>query len=145
MRKPIVMMSETSQYWELTGDKVRADSWFGYTDGLHTVSVSVSEFTGAFGIQGTLELNPTESDWFDINLTTASDGTACPLVRYPLIPDGPTGKESGDTGVQAYSFVGNFVYLRALMVRDYLGQEPASNYDILDLKVGSITRVLLSL
>lgn len=139
------MLSDTSQYWEITGDKVKADSWFGNTDGIHTVSVQYQNFYGGFKLQGTLVFDPTEDDWFDIGLS-ALDGTGVgPEIRYPRDPVSPTGVNGGDTGVDAFTFVGNFTYLRALVVRDYLGSAPASNTEILALDVGSVSKVLLSL
>ena len=145
MRKPIVMLSNTSQYWEIVGKKVRADSYFGSTDGIHTVSIAISEFVGGVKIQGTLELDPTEDDWFDITLSSTCDNTALPEVRYPKDPSAPTGTNGGDSGVDAFTFVGNFTYLRAAVTRAHMGQTPDNNLDIVDLGVGSVKKVLLSL
>lgn len=144
-RIPQVMLSDTSQYWEVTGDKVKADSWFGNTDGIHTVSVHYTDFVGGFRLQGTLALDPKEDDWFDIGLSQLNGVNVGPEFRYPKVPLAPTGKNGGDTGSDAFTFVGNFTHLRALMVRDYLGNAPNSNEDIQRLDVGGIDRVLLSL
>jgi hypothetical protein len=139
------MLADTTQYWELTGDKIRADSWFGNTDGIHTVSVHYTDFYGGFKLQGTLSLDPAEDDWFDIDLSAMSGDATGTEIRYPLDALNPTGTNGGDTGADAFTFVGNFTFLRALMVRDYLGDEPEGNYDIIDLDVGGINKVLLSL
>jgi hypothetical protein len=138
------MLSDTSQYWEITGDKIPADSWFGNTDGIHTVSIHYANFYGGFKLQGTLASEPTEDDWFDISLSSLSGTMVGPEVRYPTDPLSPTGLNGGDTGVDAFTFVGNFTYLRAAVVRDYLGNAPESNADIRALDVGSVTKVLLS-
>ena len=139
MRKPVVMLTNTSGLWEVVGDEIRADSWFGNTDGIHTISVQYSNFVGAFKIQGTLELNPTEVDWFDVSLQGQT------LLKYPKNEHAPTGQNGGDDGIEAFTFIGNYTYLRAIMVRDYLGQTPTSNYEIDSLHVGVINQVLLSL
>ena len=142
MRKPILMMSNTSNSWELVGEKVRANSYFNNTNGLHTVSVQYTNFIGGFKLQGTLAHEPEESDWFDIVL----DGYNCPFngsyISYPKDQLAPNGLNSGDTGLDAFTFIGNFVYLRAVLYRDYISDHPGS----LEIeRYGIINKVLLSL
>lgn len=131
-------MSNTGRNHNLVGDAIRSDGYFGRSDGLHTIQVIYSNFTGDFGLQGTLEVNPTESDWFFINLNFATT-IQSPYVRFPENPADPSGP-TGDTGTRAFSFKGNFVYLRALLNRDYI-PEPNPNEDTTGL--GQIDRVLL--
>lgn len=135
-------MTNTGLNHNLTGDAIRADSYYGMTDGIHTVQVVYSNFTGSFGIQGTLATDPTETDWFDINLNTRANTSAMdPMISFPVNVLSPTG-DTGDTGTQAFTFVGNFVYLRAILDRSYI-PEP-SNLDT-RTALGHIDRVLLSL
>lgn len=89
---------------DTTGTAVPGDSYYGYTDGIHTVAVYGSNLTGRISIQGTLATTPTESDWFDILLT------GLPYKDY-----------SAFTGVQGFTFVANLVYLRAKLDRTSLG------------------------
>jgi len=136
------MMTNTGINHNLTGDAIRADGYFGYTDGIHTVQVVVNNFTGSFGIQGTLATEPTETDWFDINLNANWNvSSADPKVSYPVNPAAPTGQD-GDNGAKAFTFVGNFVYLRAVLDRSTI-VEPSENSPTTEL--GNIDRVLLSL
>lgn len=143
MRKPVVMLSNTDRQWEVVGARVRADGYFGSTDGIHTISVHYTNLKGGFKIQGTLSLDPSEDDWFDIQL----NGSACPAgssyVEYPRDPYAATGPSGGDTGVDAFTFVGNFTYLRAILTRSYLGDTPPNNVAL--QTYGEIDRVLLSL
>lgn len=139
-RRSITMMSNTGRAHNLVGDAVRADGYFGRTDGIHTVQVIYSNFTGDFGIQGTLELNPTEDDWFFVNLNRFAVPQR-PLVRFPRNPAEVTG-ETGDTGTEAYTFVGNFVYLRAVLDRKHI-PEPAPLETA--TRLGHIDKVLLCL
>lgn len=139
-RKSILMMSSTGREWTVVGKAIRADSFFGGTSGLHTVQVSFNNFTGAFKLQGTLALEPTDTDWFDIDLAT---GQCChgKMVTYPKDPANPTTRNHmGDSGTDAFTFVGNMVWLRAIMTRDYLDPEP--NPEREDL--GQIQKVLLA-
>lgn len=142
-RRSIKMMTNTTGKFEEVGPAVRADSYFGYADGLHTVAVHVNNLTGRFVLQGTLAMEPTESDWFDIYL----QGNPCgnePYVQYPKDPARPTtqitGGYIGDTGVDAFTFMGNFTFLRAKLEREYLGQVDFQNNSL-----GVIDKVLLSL
>lgn len=77
------------------GDAFRGDGYYGYADGLHTVSYFVDGFVGRIKIQATLVTDPQESDWFDVDGTSYGDGTT------PV---------STPTGI---SFTGNFVWIRA--------------------------------
>ena len=89
---------------DTTGTAVPGDSYYGYTDGIHTVAVYGSNLTGRISIQGTLATTPTEADWFDILLT------GMPYKDY-----------SAFTSVQGFTFVANLVYLRAKLDRTSLG------------------------
>lgn len=141
-RKSILMMSNTGQNHNVTGDAFRADSWYGRTDGIHTVQVIFSNFTGNFGLQATLEVEPTDDDWFYINLNANTNtSSSSPLVSFPQNSAAPTGA-TGDTGTRAFTFVGNFTHLRAILDRSDIA-EPSPLDTTKDL--GHIDRVLLSL
>lgn len=127
LQKSVHMLTNTSGKFTVTGDKIRSDGWWGYTDGLHTVQVNYSNFTGLFGIEGTLSVNPTDADWFQISL---SDG----------FNQGPYATFSNETGARAYTFVGNFVFLRAKLHRE--GTPPSTE---VIATLGSIDKVLLSM
>lgn len=133
MRKPSVMMTHTSNTWELTGDPVKGDGWFGHSGGIHTISIMINNFIGAIAIEATLSINPQESDWFSVPLNT-EDQDENGLLIYPLIGAQET------TGNFAYTFSGNYVWLRARLVRNYISDVPLTNQDY-----GSINRILLAL
>ena len=140
-RKSIIMMTNTGQNHNLVGDAKRADSYYGRTDGLHTIQVIVNNFTGSFGVQGTLATEPTEADWFDINLNANRNvSSASPYVTFPENPAEPTG-QTGDNTTLAFTFVGNFVWLRAILDRSNLIEPEPTN----PAPYGNIDRVLLSM
>lgn len=93
-----------------TGDRARGDGFYGYSDGLHTVSFHVSNFTGRIWLQATLLENPTEDDWFNLALTTSTE--------YLQL--------NASSTTQGATFTGNFVYVRAVVDRTYLVDQ---NYD----------------
>jgi len=116
-----------------TGDKIRADAYYGNTDGLHTVSVNFSDFVGRLYIEGTLVSDPQPDDWFPIYLTSGST-----YKEYPQLPGSPTGIV-GDTGADAFTFRLNTMYLRARVDRTYLN---AQAYD--QTQHGRIDKILLN-
>lgn len=141
-RKSVVMMTNTGREHNITGKAVRADGYYGHTDGIHTVQVFFTNFTGRFGLQGTLVTEPTENDWFDISLNAnASLSNSSPYVEFPINPLSPTGRD-GDTGTRAFTFIGNFTFLRAIVNRDYI-PEPSENDSTTGL--GHIDKVLLAM
>lgn len=165
IRKSITMLENTGHLYNVIGPPIRADSYFGYNDGLHTVQVTYQNFTGGFGIQGTLALGRKcsdsngshveidEEDWFNIKLADLSGNCSeYPFIVYPKDPLNPTGNTrsnpfvnpQGDTGTEAFTFVGNFTYLRAYVNRDYIQPQPQPQSDGRFL-LGQIDKVLLSL
>ena len=143
IRKSVVMMSHTGTHWALVGDPVRSDSYYGHADGVVTCQVIYQNFVGGFGIQGTLSLDPRPEDWFWIKLNPNGDINT-PYLTFPHDQYAPTGQNGGDTGSIATTFIGNFVYLRAVMTRDYL-QNRDANANWNAWQYGQIDRVLLSI
>jgi hypothetical protein len=76
-------------------DKLQGNGYYGYTDGLHTVSYQLSGFVGRVRFQASLATDPTDTDWFDLDETVQGDGT------NPV------------TGTFFHNFTGNFVWCRA--------------------------------
>lgn len=103
-RKTTILMGNSENNLNLVGDAQPGDSYYGYTDGLHTVAVYGENLTGRVRIQGTLSLNPTEDDWFNILLN------GVPFKDYTSF-----------TGVEGFTFSANLVFLRATLDRDALG------------------------
>ena len=82
----------TSEDWYTTAYK--GDGYYGYTDGLHTVSYQLTNFVGVLGAQASLATTPGDNDWFDINDAAVGDG------ETPL------------TSTGYFNFNGNFVWVR---------------------------------
>ena len=55
------------------GLATRADGYYGYADGLHTVSFYLKLFIGRIHIDATVADNPAEEDWFPIALGPSLD------------------------------------------------------------------------
>lgn len=147
-KKSVVMMSNTGKNFNLVGEPVKTESYYGYSDGFQTVQVIYNNFTGGFGIQGTLSLTPSESDWFWVRLDPTDREKK--FIEYPKDPLNPTASPStnvpnvGDTGSDAFTFQGNFTFLRAVMTRDYITPTPVADINN-DFLMGSIDRVLINL
>jgi hypothetical protein len=122
-RTTAIISTSTGTNFNLTSDAVRADSFYGYTDGLHTVAFYFANFTGKVYVEATLANNPTSSDWFPITIGTPADYLQ--LTTH--------------TGNVARTFQGNFMFLRVRIDRDYL--TPANNDS---LTHGQILQVLLN-
>ena len=137
------MLTNTGTKWNAFGEPIRADAYYGYTDGIHTVQVIYQNFVGGFGLQGTLALDPQPEDWFYIKMNLWGDVNT-PFMTFPVDPMAPTGSNGGDTGSVATTFMGNFVYLRAVLTRDYIAPITVDQA-WQDWQWGQIDSVLLSL
>jgi hypothetical protein len=132
-RRSVVLQEATGTTMTAISEAVKGDSYYGYTDGLHTIQVIYSQYVGRFRIQGTLSLEPTDTDWFDI---------------YPA---STTGKEFNRDGYiqfnandprnasEAYTFQGNYTYIRTKVDRDHVGD--GVTYDS---SYGQVNRIILS-
>ena len=78
----------------ITGEKFKGDGYYGRSDGFHSVQYTYSGFTGDIYIQGTLAVDPTEDDWFNVHTNTAAQETSSAIA----------------------SFTGNYVWIRAQVV-----------------------------
>lgn len=143
IRKSVLMLTNTKTNWNVIGEPIKGNAYYGYTNGLATVQIIYQNFVGGFGLQGTLALKPEPEDWFWIKLNPAGD-TNTPYITFPNDPYNPTGSNGGDTGSLAATFIGNFVFLRAVMTRDYI-QPPPVNPSWNTWTWGQIDSVLLSL
>ena len=143
IRKSISMLSNTGTNWSLIGEPIRGNSYYGYSDGLVTIQVIFQNLVGGFGIQGTLSLDPQPEDWFWVKLNPSGDMDT-PYLTFPVNELAPTGNNGGDTGSIAVTFLGNFVFLRAVLTRDYI--QPADINTVWNSwQWGQVDSVLLSL
>ena len=104
-----------------TGLACRADGYYGYADGMHTVGFYLNNWKGRIYIDATLSDNPGETDWFPVALSDLD------FADF----------DSATTGIESFNIIGNFVFLRAKIKRSHLGQ-PAS-------ELGTCEKVTLSL
>jgi len=104
--------THTSGTQTLVGEKVKGDAYFGQTDGLHTIAVDLNGFIGKVVIQGSLEDNPGDNDWFDIQL---SDGEFAVDVsgKITSVSVESLVYTTGENSKKSYNATGNFVWLRA--------------------------------
>lgn len=118
-----------------SGDKIKADGYYGHTDGVHTVSATVTNFQGRIHLEGSLATEPTASDWFPIYLTSGNSFRQYPVTSIP------SGTNSlGDTTTEAWTFRANILWIRARVDRDYLS---AGSYDV--ALHGTVDKILLNL
>ena len=126
MSRQSVLMLGTEQSLDYTGDSVRGDGFYGFSDGIHTVQITIADFIGRIYLQGTLASTPTETDWFNIKVNGNDD-----YITYGV------GAGTGVTSTIAYTFQGNMVYLRAKVERSHLS--------LLITQVGTLSKILLNI
>ena len=117
--RSINILSSTGTSMNVTGHKVRYDSWYGYTDGFGTIMVTYNGFQGQMVFEATLSMEPMASDWFTV---TQSENYT-----------------SEHTDSNSYNIQGNFTYIRARLDRSATGD--GTTYDP---TYGQVTRVILS-
>jgi len=132
-RRSINMLSTTSTDMNKYSTDVKGDSYYGYSDGLHSVQVIYEQFIGRVRIQATLSLEPSSTDWFDLVPTTTS-GTEFNGAGYVQF----NSNEPGNLA-ECYTFSGNYTFVRVYMDREHVGD--GTTYDS---SYGQIRQVILS-
>lgn len=112
MANSIVVLTNKPEL-SYVSEPVKGDGYYGYADGLHTMSFHVKNFTGMIFLEATLVESPNEDDWFNIGLLQETD-------YYDFV---------GTTGTVGTTFQGNFVWLRVRIYRDHLGDSVYSVED----------------
>lgn len=130
----VILLDTTTGKVNAVGSKFPGAGYSSTIGCLHTVSISLSNFIGRLYIEGSLASDPTESDWFPIELIANKE-----YLQFPQDPHKPTGAGGGDSGTVAYSFSGNYIWIRARVNRDYLIPYPMD-----DQFVGQVEKVLLN-
>jgi hypothetical protein len=120
-----------------TGDAVKADGYYGQTDGVHTVSVSVTNFQGRIHVEASLATTPTAADWFPIYLTSGNS-----FKQYPVTAAPSGANNLGDTATEAWTFRANILWIRARVDRSALDPLPTSYDPTLH---GMVDKILLNL
>jgi len=109
-----------------TGDKAKGDGYYGSSDGIHTVAFYLKDFLGRIHLEGSLVTDPTASDWFSIQIGTATD-----YREYT----------AQTTGTVANTVTGNFVWIRARVDRSAVAGSPSS---YVEADHGQLEKVLLN-
>lgn len=130
----VTLLDSTTTEINAVGQPQRGAGYSNTIGCNHTVSMSVMNFTGRIYIEGSLATDPTEEDWFPIKLIGDLD-----YVQFPRNPQRPTGASNGDTSVLAFSFSGNYIWIRARLNRDYMIPFPQDTQ-----YVGAVRYVLLN-
>lgn len=132
-RRSVTIMSASGTDMNKYSEVVEGDSYYGYTDGLHTIQVIYNQFVGRVRIQCTLSLTPAETDWFDIVPDSTVGSFWNPAGYIQFNANAPADMS------EAYTFQGNFTYIRVYMDREHVGD--GATYDE---SYGQISRVILS-
>jgi hypothetical protein len=132
-RRSINMLSASGTDMNKYSTEVKGDSYYGYSDGLHSLQVIYEQFVGRLRIQATLAITPESTDWFDIVPTTTA-GTEFNSGGYVQF-------NSNDPAnlAECYTFTGNFTHIRVYMDREHVGD--GTTYDS---SYGQIRQVILS-
>ena len=127
------MLSATSTTMNQYSTEVKGDSYYGYSDGLHSVQVIYEQFVGRVRIQATLAISPESTDWFDLIPTTTA-GTEFNSGGYVQF-----NSNNPANLAECYTFTGNYTFVRVYMDREHVGD--GTTYDS---SYGQIRQVILS-
>ena len=132
-RRSITMMSASGTEMSKFSEAVKGDSYYGYTDGLHTFQVVYSQFVGRVRLQATLSLDPAEADWFDVTPVGTTGNRFNQFGYLQWNANAPANQS------EAYTVQGNFTYLRFYLDRTHMADSVTY-----DPSYGQISQVIIS-
>jgi len=117
---------------EIYSEPLKGDGYYGRADGLHTVQFHVTDFVGRLGIQGTLEMYPSEDDWFTVDVVSPDSVESKYVVDTTglvkkieevvieainpndstVITDSTISDSTPRQVVKTFNFQGNYVWIR---------------------------------
>ena len=98
----------SNQILIINSEKQKGAGYHNINSGIQTFEFEFSNWTGDLKIQASLALDPSEIDWFDVNLTSV-------LTGAPLVFD----RDSTDYDSTIFANAkGNFVWVRAVGTTD---------------------------
>ena len=103
-----VLLPDTNGKWNVTGEAIRADAYWGAASTTHTIAVHLHKFTGHLWIEASLAEQPEDADWFAIHIGDSTPHLEC----------------RDTTAVVPFTVQANVAWFRARVDRGYLGQEP---------------------
>jgi hypothetical protein len=110
----VVLLTSTQGKMSVTGPPVSTYEAARAGARMYTIAITTSNLTGRLFIEGTLQVNPTDDDWFTIRLPGIED----PFIQYPY-------EDAIETAtILGFNFNGSFTYVRARLDRDYLISHP---------------------
>jgi hypothetical protein len=130
----LVLLPTTGNQLNVVGLRAKGAGYTNFGGATHTVQVTVNNFVGRIYIEASLATDPSDQDWFAVPLESDVH-----YIQYPRDAQNPTGFVQGDTGTQAWDFVGNYVWVRARVDRTYLVPQPQDPNT-----VGSVDQILLN-
>lgn len=95
------------------GEKFKGDGYYGRSDGLHTVQVNLTGFLGDIELQGTLAVDPTADDWFNVRL--GSGQTIDTTGKFVSASTSKLEYTTTETSSKTYNFTGNYVWIRTMI------------------------------
>ena len=96
----------------ITSDKFRGDGYYGRSDGFHTIQIDLDGFIGRVEMQGTLAIDPTDDDWFTVELGTGNQSVdTTGLITEQNVTSVEYNEVTSNT--KSYNFTGNYVWIRA--------------------------------
>ena len=100
----------------LSGDRVKGTGYYGRSSGLNTIQYRITDFVGTITVQGTLSVEPTDNDWFDITLENPGE--------FSIDTTGLISKTANISSIEyttatsenrTYNFTSNSVWVRAIV------------------------------
>lgn len=107
----VVLLGPTSDL-KKTGPAINVSSVKRDKEALYTATISVEDFSGRIYLQGTLVKNPKEKDWFNIKIGDSR------YIDYPITPGTLRDSTLGDTAIDKFNFIGNYLQLRVIVDKE---------------------------
>lgn len=153
--KSVVLLKFSPFKLDYASDPIKASGYYNSTIGLTTIQIQTLNFQGRLYIEGSNVLEPTDNDWFPIQLNPNEDYIQYPRSNYSIYgsltyTSNPTVQTdwysivgvNGESSTLGFTFYLNCLYLRARFNRSYFLPEQLNQAQIEPF--GSIDSILVN-
>lgn len=153
--RSVVLLKFSPPKLDYVSDPLKSSGYYNSTMGLITIQIQTLNFQGRLYIEGSNIVDPSEDDWFPIQLNDGEDYIQYPRKNYSIYGSltytaNPTVQSdwysivgvNGESSTLGFTFYLNCLYLRARVNRTYFLPEQLNEAQIEPF--GSIDSILVS-
>jgi len=129
-----ILLHDTNSDVNVISEPIRLAGWYRSYNIDNTISIFTNNLNGRLYFEGTLEKNPTENDWFPIQLNNKNYlEYFCDTYNYKKVEKS-----------EVYTIKTNAILIRVKLDRSYLDLDLSDNPNKYVAKIGNVRKIFVA-